>query len=39
MATLARLLGMHPAFKTSIETDVPPQFTNDELMHHLVQSE
>lgn len=35
-----RLLGMHQAFKTSIETDnQTPQFTNDELVHHLVQSE
>ena len=34
-----RLLGMHHAFKTSIETGPPPQFTNDELVHHLVQSE
>ena len=34
-----RLLGMHHAFKTSIETEHPQQFTNDELVHHLVQSE
>ncbi len=35
-----RLLGMHRAFKASIETDNPiQQFTNDELVHHLVQSE
>lgn len=34
-----RLLGMHHAFKTSIETDHPQEFTNDELVHHLVQSE
>ena len=25
-----RLLGMHHAFKTSIETEHPQQFTNDE---------
>ena len=35
-----RLLGMHQAFKTSIEANnQTPQFTNDELVHHLVQSE
>ena len=34
-----RLLGMHHAFKTSIETEPPPNYTNDELVHHLVQSE
>lgn len=35
-----RLLGMHHAFKACIESDDPsPQFTNDELVHHLVQSE
>jgi DNA replication protein DnaC len=35
-----RLLGMHQAFKASIEADVQTQnFTNDELVHHLVQSE
>jgi DNA replication protein DnaC len=35
-----RLLGMHQAFKASIESDVQTQnFTNDELVHHLVQSE
>jgi DNA replication protein DnaC len=35
-----RLLGMHQAFKASIEPDVQTQtFTNDELVHHLVQSE
>ena len=35
-----RLLGMHQAFKSSIDTDNPTQqFTNDELVHHLVQSE
>ena len=35
-----RLLGMHQAFKTSIEAESQtPQFTNDELVHHLVQSE
>ncbi|MEI7736902.1 MAG: IS21-like element helper ATPase IstB, partial [Ferruginibacter sp.] len=34
-----RLLGMHHAFKNSIETEHPQEFTNDELVHHLVQSE
>lgn len=34
-----RLLGMHLAFKTTIETNQTEQFTNDELVHHLVQSE
>jgi DNA replication protein DnaC len=35
-----RLLGMYQAFKASIESDVQTQnFTNDELVHHLVQSE
>ena len=35
-----RLLGMHQAFKESIElTGQAQQFTNDELVHHLVQSE
>lgn len=34
-----RLLGMHQAFKTSIETEHPQTFTNDELVHHLVISE
>ena len=34
-----RLLGMHHAFKTALETEPPPPFTNDELVHHLVQSE
>ena len=34
-----RLLGMHHAFETSIETRQMEQFTNDELVHHLVQSE
>jgi DNA replication protein DnaC len=35
-----RLLGMHQAFKASMETDGnEPPFTNDELVHHLVQSE
>jgi DNA replication protein DnaC len=34
-----RLLGMHQAFKTNIEAEHPQQFTNDELVHHLVQSE
>jgi DNA replication protein DnaC len=34
-----RLLGMHHAFETSIETHQVEIFTNDELVHHLVQSE
>jgi DNA replication protein DnaC len=35
-----RLLGMHQAYKASIEADQSQQqFTNDELVHHLVQSE
>ena len=34
-----RLLGMHLAFKTSLETHQSEQLTNDELVHHLVQSE
>ena len=35
-----RLLGMHQAFKASIEPTAQEQlFTNDELVHHLVQSE
>jgi len=35
-----RLLGMHQAFKANIEPDGQAQlFTNDELVHHLVQSE
>jgi DNA replication protein DnaC len=34
-----RLLGMHHAFETSIETHQVESFTNDELVHHLVQSE
>src|SRR5664279_2337062 len=35
-----RLLGMHHAYKASIEADQSQQqFTNDELVHHLVQSE
>lgn len=34
-----RLLGMHHAFETSIETHQMESFTNDELVHHLVQSE
>ncbi len=38
--TRMRLFGMHHAFKACIETEDPPQqFTNDELVHHLVQSE
>ena len=34
-----RLLGMHHAFKACIESDRPETFTNDEMVHHLVQSE
>jgi DNA replication protein DnaC len=34
-----RLLGMHHAFETSIETHQMERFTNDELVHHLIQSE
>ena len=34
-----RLKGMYQAFKASIETEHPQEFTNDELVHHLVQSE
>ena len=30
-----RLLGMHQAFKSCIETDQTETFTNDELVHHL----
>ena len=34
-----RLFGMHHAFENSIETHQMETFTNDELVHHLVQSE
>jgi DNA replication protein DnaC len=34
-----RLLGMHHAFQTSIESNQMEKFTNDELVLHLVQSE
>ncbi|MES1218764.1 MAG: IS21-like element helper ATPase IstB [Bacteroidota bacterium] len=34
-----RLLGMHHAFETAIETKKMNTFTNDEIVHHLVQSE
>ncbi|HMC87862.1 MAG TPA: IS21-like element helper ATPase IstB [Chitinophagaceae bacterium] len=34
-----KLLGMHHAFQTSIETNQMEKFTNDELVNHLVQSE
>lgn len=34
-----RLLGMHAAFKACTEEQRPTSFTNDELVHHLVQSE
>ena len=34
-----RLLGMHHAFKACIETAHPQEFTNDELVQHLIQSE
>lgn len=34
-----RLLGMHHAFEASIETHQIEQFTNDELVYHLIQAE
>jgi DNA replication protein DnaC len=34
-----RLLGMHQSFKCCIESDQTQTFTNDELVHHLIQSE
>lgn len=34
-----RLSGMHHAFKTTLDAEHPQTFTNDELVHHLVQSE
>lgn len=34
-----RLLGMHHAFESCIESRQLERFTNDELVHHLVQSE
>ena len=34
-----RLLGMHQSFKCCIESDHAQTFTNDELVHHLIQSE
>src|SRR4051794_21378790 len=34
-----RLLGMHQAFKACIESEKTETFTNDEMVHHLVQSE
>jgi DNA replication protein DnaC len=34
-----RLLGMHSAFKACIENNKAEAFTNDELVHHLVNSE
>ncbi len=34
-----RLLGMYLAFKTCIDNNQTEAFTNDELVHHLVQSE
>lgn len=34
-----RLLGMHHAFKNCIENNQADAFTNDEMVHHLVQSE
>ena len=34
-----RLSGMHHAFETCIENNQMEQFTNDELVHHLVHSE
>ncbi len=37
--TRMRLSGMHLAFETCIQTNQMEQYTNDELVHHLVQSE
>lgn len=37
--TRMRLLGMHHAFGNAIETKKMNTFTNDELVHHLIQSE
>ena len=34
-----RLLGMHQSFKSCIESGQTATFTNDELVHHLIQSE
>ena len=34
-----RLLGMHHAFATVIETQQMETFTNDELVHHLINNE
>jgi IstB-like ATP binding protein len=34
-----RFLGMHLAFETSIQTRQMELFTNDELVHHLIQAE
>ena len=34
-----RLLGIHQSFKCCIESDHAQTFTNDELVHHLIQSE
>jgi DNA replication protein DnaC len=34
-----RLLGMHHAFKNCVENNQADAFTNDEMVHHLVQSE
>jgi len=34
-----RLLGMHHAYENAIETKKMNTFTNDELVHHLIQSE
>jgi len=34
-----RLLGMHHAFKSCVESGKPDHFTNDEIVQHLVQSE
>jgi len=34
-----RLLGMHQAFKSCIESEKTTDFTNDEMVHHLVQNE
>ena len=37
--TRMRLLGMHHAFEACIETHQIEQFTNDELVYHLIQAE
>jgi DNA replication protein DnaC len=39
MMNRMRLLGMHRSFKNTLETEQTQSFTNDELVHHLVQNE